>query len=222
MKEKKLKSGYTFYWDDTLNADYSAIFKETNSHYKYYSPKEDDIILDVGANIGDMPLKWSNLCKHIYSYEPIKNTFDVMKYNIERNGIKNTTIYQSALGIGNDPIKLYINEKVKNGSISAGLVPKRGKQEQTINKIDFNSEMHRIKPNVVKIDIEGGEREILEGIDPTIYDYIDIFFIEFHPDLFPNDPEWEQREVKKISQYFNTSQKVFKYKLVASLWKFSK
>ena len=226
MKEKKLKSGYTFYYEENSDTDYTAVFAETNTHYKHYTPKETDVILDAGANVGDMPLIWGRMCKHIHSYEPVKNTFDIMKYNVERNGIENVTMYESAIGVGTEPMTMWINETAKHGSLCSSAITKRGRVPYTVQKVDFNAEVRRLKPNVIKIDIEGGEREILENLDEDALKCCETFFVEFHPKLFKKDPEWEAREVENLSRIFKESKHIFtayhfKHK-IASFWKFSR
>ena len=47
--------------------------------------KEDSVILDIEANIGNHTLYWANerKAKKIYSFEPVELTFDILKKNIE-------------------------------------------------------------------------------------------------------------------------------------------
>jgi FkbM family methyltransferase len=226
MKEKKLKSGCTFYYDESLGMDYSAVFNETNIQYKHYTPKDTDIILDAGANVGDMPLNWGRICKEIHSYEPMKTTFDIMKYNVERNDLKKVNIYEAAIGHGTDPITMWINEKARHGSLCSSSITKRGRTPYTVQKLDFNSEVRRIKPNVIKMDIEGGEREILENIDKKALKCCEVFFIELHPMIFRKEPDWEARQVEILGSIFKETNHIFdSYRFknkISSFWKFSR
>ena len=136
--------------------------------YRNSSP----VILDIGGNIGGFSLwankRWAN--SKIYSYEPIKNNFNLLKENTK--GIDNIVISNVAVGSKTETRRMYygahnigecsfINgaEQVERGEevsvMSAGLLP---------------------DANIVKIDTEGAEIEILENmlIKP------DVYLIEFH------------------------------------------
>lgn len=226
MKEKKLKNGYVFYSPEDATTDYENTIKETNkTHYKHYTPNPNDIIMDIGANAGDMPLLWSKLCKHIHSYEPVPSTYNVLKYNVEANGIENVTLNNTAVGGEDGDVTMWINHKAKHGSLCASSIPRKGRVGYRVKKVDFNTEMERIRPNIVKIDIEGGEKEILDNLKPSVLDSVEVLFIEFHPNLFSN-PQFEEEGIALLDNYFSKKELIMSAthfdKKIASLWMFKK
>src|SRR6516165_11969641 len=48
----------------------------------------DDIVFDVGANIGVFTLCAAKQGAHIYAYEPIPQTFEVLQHNIQLHGFE--------------------------------------------------------------------------------------------------------------------------------------
>ena len=50
----------------------------------------DDIVFDVGANIGVFTLCAAKQGAHIYAYEPIPQTFEVLQHNIHLHGFEST------------------------------------------------------------------------------------------------------------------------------------
>ena len=65
-------------WDDKL------YFQEGVS----ISP--DDIVFDVGANIGVFTLFAAKQAAQVYAYEPIPQTFEVLQHNIHLHGFEST------------------------------------------------------------------------------------------------------------------------------------
>jgi FkbM family methyltransferase len=62
----------------------------------------DDIVIDIGANIGSFSFRVAPLCKMVYAVEPFR--FEVLAKNIERNGIKNVIPMLIAHGTGDSEV----------------------------------------------------------------------------------------------------------------------
>jgi FkbM family methyltransferase len=62
----------------------------------FYGIRPDDVVLDIGANIGDTSIPISTRCKRVYAYEPVFS--DTLKQNVAINEIKNITVYRAGLG----------------------------------------------------------------------------------------------------------------------------
>ena len=62
--------------------------------------KENDVVIDVGANIGVLGIRLSKLFKtiSIYSFEPIPEIFHVLQKNSEFSKNKNFKAYQKGIG----------------------------------------------------------------------------------------------------------------------------
>lgn len=223
IKQKKLKNGLTF-WYRSPSSDL-PVFSE-KSHYSDFIPNNNDIIMDVGANIGDMPLKWGLLAKEIHSYEPMPDTFEILRLNTEGNNMEHCKIYEYAVGHGEENTKIWLNLDKVQAHATASSIGKRMKDSITVHKLDFEKEVRRIKPTVIKIDIEGGEREILDNIDDSVFDSCKTFFIEIHPAKWKDGNAWLEEQVSRFDRIFGTSKKIgeviFFYRVLGSMWMFSR
>jgi FkbM family methyltransferase len=223
VQEKKLKNGLTFSY--RVPSSDEAVFGE-KSYYVSYTPKEDDIIMDIGANIGDMPLKWGLLAKEIHSYEPMPDTFEILKLNTEKNELHNCKIYEGAVGHGEGDIKIWINLDKHQAHATASSIGKRMKDSLTVRKIDFTEEVKRIQPTVIKIDIEGGEREILENVDDSVFDSCRVFLLEIHPTKWKDGMTWLDQQVERFDKLFGITEKlgevIYFYKVSGSMWMFTR
>lgn len=120
--------------------------------------KKKDIIYDIGANLGFYTFLSSLISKKVYSFEPVKIYFDLLKENFSKN--KNIMLYNLALsnfnGTGLMILKSgysYLTKKkfFKNTSQKAKVI--------TLDKFCIDKPI----PTFIKIDIEGGELNFLLG-----------------------------------------------------------
>jgi len=130
--------------------------------------KKGDVILDIGANIGYHSLLFSEACGpkgQVYSFEPVKKTYDHLIKNITLNEIKNIIPLNFALG--NKDINLIIDTEGNNvnpGSISLLNISNSGEE---ISCKDANKALRAMniqKIDFIKIDVEGYEWFILESL----------------------------------------------------------
>ena len=145
------------------------IFK---GEYDIAYENENPVILDIGGNIGGFCLwankKWKN--SKIYSYEPIKNNFEILKLNTK--DFDNIMIMNLAIGSKTEQRKMYY------GAHNVGECSFQHGTEQVEEGEDVSVLAASLLPkaNIVKIDTEGAEVEILENmvIKP------DVYLIEYH------------------------------------------
>lgn len=69
---------------------------EVFSEYKFNDVREDDIVLDIGANVGGFSLFISKMVNKVYAVEP--ELTNVLEENIKLNKINNIVVLNSALG----------------------------------------------------------------------------------------------------------------------------
>ncbi len=87
---------------------------------KNYSPKgmeigDEDIIIDIGANIGAFSIYASRRAKHgkVYSYEPFKNHYKRFLDNIKLNNLKNIFAFNLVFGKKKQKKEHFKNENIK-------------------------------------------------------------------------------------------------------------
>tara|TARA_Y100001968_G_C19397892_1_gene739347 strand:- start:772 stop:1611 length:840 start_codon:yes stop_codon:yes gene_type:complete len=135
--------------------------------------KEDDIIIDCGANSGDLFIELSNYIKpnNYIGIEPNPSDFEVLKLNCPK-----TTIVNKALGEKNSFLDFFIATSKGDSSI---IRPKDYEKQIKIASIRLDEllTMMKIKKvKLLKLEAEGYEPEILLGAGDkiNIFEYIAI------------------------------------------------
>jgi len=163
---------FEIYYDDVV----------TNSTYgRFFDIKENDVIVDLGANIGLYSLYASDIqpnIKKIYMVEPSFNNFESMIKNILK--LRRDNLHKFI------PIKLAISGEIGQSVLNSNSsTPHLGVGDEivkTFSFMDFIDFYNIGKIDVLKVDIEGSEVDVFK--DET-YDYInenvDRICGEFHP-----------------------------------------
>ena len=162
-----------------------------------YCIDDNDIVFDIGANIGIYTILLNKLKKiETYSFEPIPITFNNLTNNIKINNIK-CNIYNIGLSDKNDELTFYLN-KIESGASSLRNLKEDNENVELINcqvrKLDdFVKENNINKVDFIKIDIEGSELFAIQGGIYTITYHKPIIFCEMLRkwckkfDYHPND-----------------------------------
>ena len=129
-----------------------------------------DVVIDVGANIGDYTLiackKIGNSGK-VLAFEPLPETFSILKRNIQLNKITHCQPFQKAVGEKPGIVNLYkTNASGTMAHLDSFLNGKEliKKHETEVITIDAMLRSYDIENvNMIKIDVEGFEHEVLLG-----------------------------------------------------------
>lgn len=149
---------------------------------------------DIGANIGLSSILVSEVVKNVYSIEPLPANCSHMLKNVEVNDA-NIDIYQCAISDTCGFLKL---AGTRGGFIadgSAALVsegidipskpgPSDGLTELNVHIVkgdELVTSEFSVVPNVIKIDVEGAEMQVINGLSNTLAnDKTRIVYIELH------------------------------------------
>ena len=121
--------------------------------------KKNDIVVDVGANIGYYTLLMAKNEANVFSYEPEPQNFELLKKNVRLNDLStNVKLYNKAVSNFNGNSKLVLAEHTtgqhKLGTNRFG--------NETINVEVIKLELDKI--DFAKIDVEGDELHVLQGM----------------------------------------------------------
>ena len=167
----------------------------------YIKPEVDylnKICLDLGTNIGAFTkIALDGGAKRVYGIE-----CDFRNYNIAANNfaasIHANIIHAAVSGSTEDTLKIYKSNAKSNHS-STSIIKRRG----TFNEYDDVKNYHidylleEIKPDIIKIDIEGAEYDIIESVleyKPSI------LFIELH-----GNHDQAKSAVQRFTEAYNTA-----------------
>ena len=161
------------------------IFGEVRSAYKDLEIKKGDVVLDLGANIGAFAKQAAEKEAIVHCYEPEPNNFTLLQLNSP-----NTNNHKKAVvGKQNGNIELFINSKRNKGIHMTR--PVNGRESIEVETVSFSDLINEIKPNKIKIDVEGAEYDFLPFEFPS---FVEKLVMEIH---FQYDPSWRKlgREV---------------------------
>ena len=136
--------------------------------------KTINTIFDVGANLGQSVDHYLGHLPNatIYSFEPIKIAFDVLKKKTD--GLNNVKAFNIALGAspGKSVVKFYDGRDSVLNSLnqqSMNLAEGAGQQEVEIQTIDEFVRQHNLSTiDLLKIDTEGYEMNVLKGAEEML------------------------------------------------------
>lgn len=137
--------------------------------------KEDDIVYDVGANTGLYTLFAAKACPdgEVVAFEPYPPNLGLLKQDIARNQLQNVTVIDVVLSDSAGSVKFS-----QPGEDDIGYGSSSIEANESVNTIDVQSttgdqlitDGKIPAPNIIKIDVEGSEPLVLEGLKKTLSD----------------------------------------------------
>lgn len=138
-----------------------------NTLFFFNSLKEDTknwIFFDIGANIGNHSIYFSEHFKEVHAFEPNPIVFQILKINSHYK--KNIFCYDYGLGEKKDQLNLNINQNNLGASfIDIDSKNTKNSDDSIRVKIDAldNIRKNYSQVDLIKIDVEGFEEYVLKG-----------------------------------------------------------
>ncbi|HTZ41678.1 MAG TPA: FkbM family methyltransferase [Candidatus Omnitrophota bacterium] len=142
-------------------------------YWKFVSP--EDVVLDLGANIGVFSALSSNANK-IISVEPLEKAIPYLKKNLEINGLSGKSEVITMAGGKKGWLFLEEDEKLNLSKI----VDAENERTKKVRSEPLSYFAKKYKANLLRMDVEGYEYEILYKNIPKEINKISI---EFHTKL---------------------------------------
>ena len=155
---------------------------------KYSKNNITDMFIDVGSNSGLYSLMFAknNSNIKILSYEPIKLTYEKQLRNISLNNLdQNINVFN--YGLSNRSINTYFSTKTSYNykQSSSYKVSSKGDQIGKLYKFDEISNITK-KNLIIKVDVEGHEKQVVEGMQKTLSQNSVLLQIEIFDENFEN------------------------------------
>ncbi len=170
--------------------EYHTIKREIWGKEIYYfkSSSISPFIIDIGAHIGISVLYFKQLYpnSHILAFEPNPISFEILKQNIETNGLDNITLINSAVYSQNGISTLYIDDSEQNWHSNSSLLKNSWTGSEKTKPIQIQStRLDSYVKNIstidmLKIDTEGSEENILKS-HKDILSRVENISVEYHP-----------------------------------------
>jgi FkbM family methyltransferase len=134
---------------------------------------KQDIVFDVGTNIGTIANWLANRTKHVHGFEPHPENIEMTRDQVKLRKTKNITLSQLALS--KKPGTLQLHVKSFHGHHSLGdtaASPTVEKIDVEVETVDRYCSTHGIdRIDFLKIDVEGFEDDVLEGATSMLKDH---------------------------------------------------
>lgn len=177
----------------------NEIFTKNRYDHPGFQIRPTDTVVDIGANMGIFVMWAARRATQgkVVAIEPT-SAIDVLRMNMERNGLTNVIPVQAACGGDGGTFEIVTYPGFNIVNHHAGWKPKfwtrvfikllYGKYQsapvlekapvKSLRKILDDSGVDRV--NYLKCDCEGGEYEIFRGLDDDTFARIDKIAMEFH------------------------------------------
>ncbi|MFN3805275.1 MAG: FkbM family methyltransferase [Pyrobaculum sp.] len=125
------------------------------------------VFLDVGAHIGGHTLRVAKQAKLVIAIEPTRETYRFLVENIRLNNLQNVIPLNIAAWNRNETIKLYYGDSSEANTLKADLglgyeVVEARVLDEVLRELGID------KVDLIKVDVEGAEYEVLEGLRETL------------------------------------------------------
>ena len=136
------------------------------------------VIYDIGANIGYHTVGFATHGKHVYAFEPNKLNYKLLAMNTFNNN--NVSLFPYAISNSVGTTKIEEFTLGNDGNYGECKITDVGQDcvMTTIDELVNNKQL--LPPRLIKIDVEGHEYQVFEGMQQTIREHLPIIFYEAH------------------------------------------
>ncbi|MEZ4801897.1 MAG: FkbM family methyltransferase [Gelidibacter sp.] len=146
---------------------YSGLHEFEDMSFLLHLLRDTDMFIDVGANVGSYTILGSNeRGAETISIEPIPQTFEILQQNVRLNEVTSLVTCKN-IGMGNENGILKFTKSLDTVNHVA-----KDYDTDTVNvKVErFDEFITLHKPTLIKIDVEGFETEVLNGMKIALAD----------------------------------------------------
>jgi FkbM family methyltransferase len=153
--------------------------------------ERDSVVVDVGANLGHYSILAASRIEpgrgRIVAFEPNTRAHDLLAQNLALNGCNWVERHRLAVGERPGAVQLHLNrDNAGDHRVFHALREDWGAGVETVDSVDLDSfvEASGIEPTLVKIDVQGFEYFVLQGMKRLLERTTRIAVIlEFSPEL---------------------------------------
>ena len=134
----------------------------------------DAVFYDVGANVGFFTVIAARLVGphgSVYAFEPVPENAAYVQLNVGLNRFHNVTVVCKAVAASPGQGHLWLAEYAGGGALTTAAVPPDATKLIDVDLVSIDDLVFQHKwrpPDVVKIDVEGAEIDVLQGMLRTL------------------------------------------------------
>lgn len=146
--------------------------------------KQGMTVIDIGAHIGYYTLLFAKSVGpsgRVFSFEPHPNNFDLLCKNVQLNKLMQVQTFNQAVFSHMGEITISVPDDQPNSGNGSACIDK-GVQQFRVRAISLDAfcEKFTVRPDVIKMDVEGAEYEVLRGAEQVIAQCRPKLLIELH------------------------------------------
>jgi FkbM family methyltransferase len=162
------------------------LYEREVTHHLVNRLKESKCFVDVGANMGFYSVLAGKILSSrggvVHAIEMDAENVNRIRANLRLNGLRNVTIHEIALGDHHGTVEYYRCGSFRNTlEVLSNDQERYEKVSVPMTTLDSLLAELEIKPDVIKIDVEGAEYLVLGGMDSTMMSQAEIY-CEVHVD----------------------------------------
>jgi FkbM family methyltransferase len=146
--------------------------------------REGDVLYDIGANIGFFTLNAARLVGAngcVYAFEPVPQVAETLRANIELNAFDNVVITEAAVHSRTGVADLDLSGGTTAAHVVQGVPSAVDLLRVETQRLDDLVAAGTLRPpTLVKIDVEGAERDVLAGMSQTVRAHRPVVICELH------------------------------------------
>lgn len=158
------------------------------TRYIIQTLKPGQTALDVGAHVGFYTLLMSHCVGQtgrVVAFEPSQSTIRYLRDNTQN--APQVTVVQAAIGVDDSMAVFYEYDtqySEYNSTHHTHDIPVRHQREIEMRSLDAYCEEHRLRPELIKIDVEGGEAAVISGAGRILDEFDMDIVLEFRHDNY--------------------------------------
>lgn len=126
-------------------------------------PSEDAVVIDIGAHIGGFTLPASNFAPRgrVFAIEACRASYEVLRFNIELNGLKNVDAAHLAIADRIGRVRLHHGPQ---GNVGHSITAEHGGSSEAVESVTLRGYMDQRgidRCDLLKLNCEGAEFPIL-------------------------------------------------------------
>lgn len=163
-----------------------AVLRHVVGDREYHPPGyeigPDDVVIDVGANIGAFAVTAARAAANgrVYAVEPEPDNFALLCGNVRRNGCRNVTPVRAAVADAAGEVALSLSA---DNAAGHSVQRRHGGRDVMVPAVTLGGllDEYRIERcDFLKLDCEGAEYDILYGLPPAYFPRIRRLALEYH------------------------------------------
>ncbi len=149
---------------------------------EWLAPKSGEVVLDIGANVGFYTMRASRAvgpAGQVVALEPSEHNAQQLEQNLRLNGLSNVRVIRKAAWSHAGLVGWYESQVPTTNKVSPDSTAKI--EAVTVDELVEQLDLPRV--DWIKVDVEGGEVEVLRGAWRTLEQFRPVLLIEVHETL---------------------------------------